>query len=179
MLADTSGRFSVMCCEKRQDRSMAAGSRRSSTLYCGRSRKSSKVQPRTASHQASLSVGMAECVMVVHRAAQPAMVRCRRSARRNPVVFVRHRRARRYILRVLADGTLRVTLPRWGAKRDAAAFVEASRDWIADSSSDKPARAAATTPGATARGFCSTAARPSRDQVVGGTRLRIGAMATT
>ena len=47
------------------------------------------------------------------------------------VIFVRHRRARRYILRVLADGTLRVTLPRWGAKREARRFVEASRDWIA------------------------------------------------
>jgi predicted metal-dependent hydrolase len=48
-----------------------------------------------------------------------------------PVVFVRHRRARRYILRVLADGTVRVTLPRWGVKRDALAFVETSRAWIA------------------------------------------------
>jgi predicted metal-dependent hydrolase len=48
-----------------------------------------------------------------------------------PVVFVRHRRARRYILRVLADGTVRVTLPRWGARREARAFVEANREWIA------------------------------------------------
>jgi predicted metal-dependent hydrolase len=48
------------------------------------------------------------------------------------VVFVRHRRARRYILRVLRDGTLRVTLPRWGVKREARAFIEANRAWIAD-----------------------------------------------
>ena len=48
-----------------------------------------------------------------------------------PVVFVRHRRARRYILRVLPNGTIRVTLPRWGAKRDARAFLESSRQWIA------------------------------------------------
>jgi predicted metal-dependent hydrolase len=47
-----------------------------------------------------------------------------------PVVYVRHRRARRYILRLLADGTLRVTLPRWGAKREAEAFVRQSRAWI-------------------------------------------------
>lgn len=47
-----------------------------------------------------------------------------------PVQFVRHRRARRYILRVLTDGTVRVTLPRWGVKRDALAFLDASRDWI-------------------------------------------------
>lgn len=46
------------------------------------------------------------------------------------VVFVRHRRARRYILRVLPDGTLRVTLPRWGVKREAQAFIEANRAWI-------------------------------------------------
>lgn len=46
-------------------------------------------------------------------------------------VFVRHRWARRYILRVLDDGRVRVTLPRWGSKRDAMAFVERSRDWIA------------------------------------------------
>ena len=47
------------------------------------------------------------------------------------VVFVRHRRARRYILRVLADGTVRVTLPRWGSKREARAFIDVNRAWIA------------------------------------------------
>ena len=47
------------------------------------------------------------------------------------MLFVRHRRARRYILRVLTDGTVRVTLPRWGVKHDAQAFLHASRDWIA------------------------------------------------
>lgn len=46
-------------------------------------------------------------------------------------VFSRHRRARRYILRVLDDGTLRVTLPRWGSKREAQTFVEQSQRWIA------------------------------------------------
>ena len=45
--------------------------------------------------------------------------------------FVRHRWARRYILRVLDDGTLRVTLPRWGSKREALAFVQQSEPWIA------------------------------------------------
>lgn len=49
-----------------------------------------------------------------------------------PPRFVRHRRARRYILRVLDDGTLRVTVPRWGTKREALAFVAASRGWIED-----------------------------------------------
>jgi hypothetical protein len=46
------------------------------------------------------------------------------------VVLVRHRTARRYILRLLDDGRLRVTLPRWGSKREAQAFVERSADWI-------------------------------------------------
>jgi predicted metal-dependent hydrolase len=46
------------------------------------------------------------------------------------VLFVRHRRARRYILRVLSDGTVRVTLPRWAAKRDAQAFLDASQEWV-------------------------------------------------
>lgn len=50
---------------------------------------------------------------------------------REGVVFIRHRRARRYILRVLDDGTVRVTLPRWGSKREAEAFVERSASWIA------------------------------------------------
>ncbi|OFW45126.1 MAG: hypothetical protein A3J29_15520 [Acidobacteria bacterium RIFCSPLOWO2_12_FULL_67_14b] len=47
-----------------------------------------------------------------------------------PTVFVRHRWARRYILRVLDDGTLRVTLPRWGSKREALEFVQSSEPWI-------------------------------------------------
>jgi predicted metal-dependent hydrolase len=50
---------------------------------------------------------------------------------RTPTVFVRHRWARRYILRLLDNGTLRVTLPRWGSKREAQAFVERSEPWIA------------------------------------------------
>ena len=46
-------------------------------------------------------------------------------------VLVHHRKARRYILRVLDDGTLRVTLPWRGSKRDALEFVEKSGEWIA------------------------------------------------
>lgn len=45
-------------------------------------------------------------------------------------VFVRHPRARRYIVRVAGDGTVRVTIPRWGSKREAAAFAEQERAWI-------------------------------------------------
>jgi predicted metal-dependent hydrolase len=45
--------------------------------------------------------------------------------------LVRHARARQYVLRVLPDGTPRVTIPRWGSKREALAFLEAQREWVA------------------------------------------------
>jgi hypothetical protein len=45
--------------------------------------------------------------------------------------FVRVRTARRYILRVRPDGSLRVTLPRWGSRADALRFVATQRGWIA------------------------------------------------
>jgi predicted metal-dependent hydrolase len=46
------------------------------------------------------------------------------------LVFVRHPKARRYVIRVRPDGAVRVTLPRWGSKREAMAFVERQRAWI-------------------------------------------------
>lgn len=46
------------------------------------------------------------------------------------VQFVRTPRARRYILRVCPDGSLRVTLPRSGSKRAAREFIERQRAWI-------------------------------------------------
>lgn len=49
---------------------------------------------------------------------------------REQVQFVRMRRARRYILRVRPDGTLRVTVPRGGSRREAEAFVRKHTDWI-------------------------------------------------
>jgi predicted metal-dependent hydrolase len=47
------------------------------------------------------------------------------------LVFVRHPSARRYLIRVQDDGSVRVTVPRWGSKREAAAFAERERVWIA------------------------------------------------
>jgi predicted metal-dependent hydrolase len=44
--------------------------------------------------------------------------------------FVRHPRARRYVVRVRTDGSVRVTIPRWGSKREAVAFAEQQRGWI-------------------------------------------------
>jgi predicted metal-dependent hydrolase len=62
------------------------------------------------------------------------------------LTFVRHRWARRYILRILDDGTVRVTLPRWGSKREALAFVHESEPWIARQRSRRLAEPKAARP---------------------------------
>ncbi len=46
------------------------------------------------------------------------------------VRFVRVRRARRYVMRMKPDGTLRVAVPPFGSLGDAAAFVQSQREWI-------------------------------------------------
>jgi predicted metal-dependent hydrolase len=73
-------------------------------------------------------------------------------------VFVRHPTARRYIIRVVADGTVRVTVPRWGSKREAARFAERERRWIERErrrvhveNLTRPADPRTTDPGALAR----------------------------
>jgi predicted metal-dependent hydrolase len=53
------------------------------------------------------------------------------AAPRDPVlIFVRHPKARRYIIRIADSGDVRVTIPRWGSKREAAAFAARERAWI-------------------------------------------------
>lgn len=48
-----------------------------------------------------------------------------------PVVeYVRHATARRYLLRVRPDGTVRVTIPKRGSKREAVAFYEQHAAWV-------------------------------------------------
>jgi predicted metal-dependent hydrolase len=59
--------------------------------------------------------------------------------------FIRHPRAKRYVLRVRTDGTVRVTIPRWGSKREAQAFVHAQRQWILEQQTEV-ARARASEP---------------------------------
>lgn len=44
--------------------------------------------------------------------------------------YVRHRRARRYVVRVDLDGRVRVTIPRGGSRREADAFVQRQTEWI-------------------------------------------------
>ena len=54
--------------------------------------------------------------------------------------FVRHRRARRYLLRVEPDGRVRVTIPRGGSKREADAFALRHLEWIERQRARLPAR---------------------------------------
>jgi len=49
-----------------------------------------------------------------------------------PFYFVRHRRARRYLLRVEPDGRVRVTIPRGGSRREADAFASRNQAWIVE-----------------------------------------------
>jgi hypothetical protein len=46
------------------------------------------------------------------------------------VLFVRHPRARRYVVTVRDDGLVRVTVPRWGSLREARAFAAEQQAWI-------------------------------------------------
>lgn len=47
-----------------------------------------------------------------------------------PLLWTRHRRARRYILRVTAEGAARVTIPPGGNKREGLRFVRSHVDWL-------------------------------------------------
>ena len=44
--------------------------------------------------------------------------------------FIRHPTARRYVIQVRPDGSVRVTVPRWGSRRQAELFAEEQRSWI-------------------------------------------------
>jgi predicted metal-dependent hydrolase len=44
--------------------------------------------------------------------------------------FCRHRRARRYVLRLCPDGAARVTIPRGGTQAEAARFVQRNAAWL-------------------------------------------------
>ena len=49
---------------------------------------------------------------------------------RLPIELVRNRRAKRYIVRLLANLVLRVTIPRGGSKKEALRFVSENLIWI-------------------------------------------------
>jgi predicted metal-dependent hydrolase len=56
------------------------------------------------------------------------------------IAFVRRRGTRHYVLRMMDDGALRVTIPWWGSKREARQFVESQRRWIARQRERRAAR---------------------------------------
>jgi predicted metal-dependent hydrolase len=47
-----------------------------------------------------------------------------------PLRFVRHRHARRYVLRLCPDGAARVTVPRGGSAAEAKQFAERNLAWL-------------------------------------------------
>jgi predicted metal-dependent hydrolase len=51
--------------------------------------------------------------------------------RQPEVQYVRHPRARRYLIRVGIDGSVRVTIPRRGSMREATQFYNQQRAWVA------------------------------------------------
>jgi predicted metal-dependent hydrolase len=50
--------------------------------------------------------------------------------RRIPLALVRHPRARRYVLRLQPDGSVRITIPRGGSNAEAWRFAERSQGWL-------------------------------------------------
>jgi predicted metal-dependent hydrolase len=46
-------------------------------------------------------------------------------------IFIRHSRARRYVIRVRPDGSVRVTIPRGGSRRRAEQFLREQHAWVA------------------------------------------------
>lgn len=61
---------------------------------------------------------------------QPTLPFDRASAKIAELVFVRHPRARRYVVRVKPDGSVRVTIPARGSRREAEAFLERQGAWV-------------------------------------------------
>ena len=109
-----------------------------------------------ASHAPSRRIARSTSPSTLHpdpRAHAPA----HRSARAG--LFVRHPRARRYVIRVAADGAVRVTIPRGGSKREAAAFAERERRGSRSSSGERIAQRR------DARGTTSERGRPCRRRV--------------
>ena len=76
--------------------------------------------------------GVAETAADVRRAEAPADPSGPSLPPPATPVFVRNGRARRYILRVLPDARVRVTIPRYGSRREAEAFLRTRLAWIAD-----------------------------------------------
>lgn len=66
-----------------------------------------------------------------------------------PIAIARHRRARRYVLRMTAEGGLRLTVPRGGSIEGGFAFAKKQGDWIARERARRQAQAGPWTDGTT------------------------------
>ena len=78
------------------------------------------------------------------------------------IEFRRHPRARRYVIRVRDDGTVRVTIPRGGSKREAQDFAHRQERWIEKERrrvAQETARPRETPPPNVAHGLRARAAR--------------------
>jgi predicted metal-dependent hydrolase len=64
------------------------------------------------------------------RTVQPGDDWLRVGLRRVPLRFVRHPRARRYVLRLCSDGTARVTIPRRGSSTEGRRFANRNIGWL-------------------------------------------------
>jgi predicted metal-dependent hydrolase len=69
-------------------------------------------------------------LMAPFRKAAPASEWLRIASAIVPVRYIRNPQARRYILRLQPDGSVRATLPRTGSLQQARAFVASHTDWI-------------------------------------------------
>jgi len=54
----------------------------------------------------------------------------RTSGKHIPLMLIRNRRARRYVLRLRSDGSARVAIPRGGSAAEALRFAERNTDWL-------------------------------------------------
>ena len=77
-----------------------------------------------------LTARVLELIFRRNTPAPPAMETLWVGSRPVPLLLVRHPRARRYLLRLRADGTARVTVPRGGSAGAAREFVQRSLPWL-------------------------------------------------
>jgi len=89
---------------------------------------------------AQLSLPWRECGEALPDVGQPPVP----PAPPHALAFVRNGRARRYILRVLPDASVRITIPRYGSRREAEAFLRSRTRWIEDRRTEMAVRRRAT-----------------------------------
>jgi len=99
------------------------------------------------------------------------------AGRTMPVVIARHRRARRYVLRMAPDEQLRLTVPRGASISAGLRFAERQRDWILRESARLRDRARAWDSGTVVwhRGERVAIARDERDVRCGTETVRLSA----